>query len=182
MHLLDALAQSDGLDSEAGFEIVVLQPATNTSDEQETHIPIQPLLDGSDPRLNIPLRGGEQIRVPRAGKLYIVGNVKNPGAFPVTDSEGLSVLKAVGLCQGLLPYSSDRAIIYRLVSGTPQRTQIEVPVKDILRHRASDVPLQANDILYISDRAGKRLTATTLQRITGVGNAAATVLMWRTIP
>jgi polysaccharide export outer membrane protein len=182
MRLLDALAKADGLDADAGFEVNVLRTGADGVAEPELHIPVQPLLDGSNPQLNILLHGGEQIRVPRAGKLYIVGNVKSPGVFPFTEADGLSVLKAVGLSQGLLPYSYENARLYRLDAGTGQRTEITVPLKDILKHRAADVSLQANDILYIPDHSGRRLAVTALDKMTGIGTAAATVLMWRVVP
>ncbi len=182
MKILDALARADGLESDAGFEVLVILPGTGGSGESELHIPVQALFDGSEPQLNIPLHGGEQIRVPKAGKLYIVGNVKSPGAFPITESDGLSILKAIGLCQGLLPYSKDQATVYRLVPGSKQRTEITVPVKSIMNHKAADMSLQANDILYISDHPSKRLTLSVVDRISGIGAAASTVMLWRAVP
>ncbi len=182
MRLLDALARCDGLDADAGFEILVLRNGSDGVSEPEIHIPVQALLEGLDPQLNIALHGGEQIRVPRAGKIYIVGNVKNPGAFPITEADGLSVLKAVGLCQGLLPFSREDAVIYRLSPGASQRTEITVPVKAILKRRAADVRLRPNDILYVSDFTGRRHTAEVFDRITGVGTAASSALMFKVVP
>jgi polysaccharide export outer membrane protein len=181
MRLLDALAKSDGLASDAGFDIAVLQGGADGTAQTELHIPVRALLDGSKPELNISLHGGEQIRVAPAGKLYVVGNVKAPGAFPVTDADGLSVLKAVGLSQGLLPFSQENALLYRLVPETGKRIELTVPIKDILKHRAADVRLEATDILYISDHPGKRLAVNVLERIAGVGTAAATVATWRSL-
>ena len=45
-----------------------------------------PLIDAADPEMNLPLSGGEEIRVPEASKIYVVGNVKKPGAFPMRDA------------------------------------------------------------------------------------------------
>jgi len=42
--------------------------------------------DASDPAANIKLTGGEEeIRVPEQKKVFVVGNVKKPGAFAVED-------------------------------------------------------------------------------------------------
>ena len=38
--------------------------------------------------------------MPDAAKLFITGNVKSPGVYRITDSEGSSVLKAMALSQG----------------------------------------------------------------------------------
>jgi polysaccharide biosynthesis/export protein len=182
MRLLDALAKADGLDSDAGAEILVLRPGAITSETSKLHIPVPALLAGLDPALNVTLHGGEQILVPRAGKLYIVGNVRNPGVFPFTEADGLSVLKALGLCQGALPFSHADAILYRLIPGSSLRTEITVHLNDILNHRAADVPLQPNDVFYVAEYSGKRLAAKTLDRITGIGASAATIGLWHSIP
>ena len=42
-------------------------------------------MDSSDPTLNIELEGGEEVRVPEAGRVYVVGNVKKPGAYLIKD-------------------------------------------------------------------------------------------------
>jgi hypothetical protein len=38
--------------------------------------------------------------------VFVVGNVKRPGAFPVGDGSGTSVLKALALAEGLAPFSA----------------------------------------------------------------------------
>jgi len=43
---------------------------------------VKGLIDAADPTLNITLIGGEEIRVPEVGRVYVIGNVKKPGAFP----------------------------------------------------------------------------------------------------
>lgn len=56
-------------------------------------IPVKGLIDATDPALNIKLYGGEEIRVPEAGKVYVVGNVKQPGALAVHHETETTVLK-----------------------------------------------------------------------------------------
>ena len=43
-----------------------------------------------------------------------------------------------------------------------------------MKRKSPDVPLQANDILYIPDNNGQRLTAETFDRLAGLGTATAT--------
>ena len=40
-----------------------------------------------------------------------------------------------------------------------------------MQRKAPDVPLLANDILYVTDRTGKRIALTTLEKVLGVGTA-----------
>ncbi|MBL8214993.1 MAG: polysaccharide biosynthesis/export family protein, partial [Bryobacterales bacterium] len=102
--LLDALARAEGLMPEAGPEILVsrTQPGEDGRPTVITQrIPTKGLIDDADPALNLKLFGGEDIRVPEVGKIYVVGNVRHPGAFPVHDTNGTSVLKLLALAEGL---------------------------------------------------------------------------------
>jgi polysaccharide biosynthesis/export protein len=178
--LLDAIARADGFAPDAGAEILINHvPGDSSAPENVQHIRIRELLAAADPSLNIVLHGGEEIRVPEAGKLYIVGNVKTPGAFPLTETGDSSVLKALALCQGLLPYSEKTAYIYRSAPGTTERKEIRVPLHEIVLRKVPDVELQANDIFYIQDNTRKRLTAGALDRITGFGSyTLSSFIIW----
>src|ERR1039458_5729820 len=74
---------------------------------------VKGLIDTADPALNISLIGGEEIRVPEAGRVYVIGNVKKPGAFAVQDGVESTVLKMLALSEGLMPFASKDAYIYR---------------------------------------------------------------------
>jgi polysaccharide export outer membrane protein len=163
--LLDALAQAGGLTNVAGPEIVLKRSVS----APEERIPVQKLMSGAEPALNITLKGGEEIRVPEAGKIYVVGNVKSPGTYPVSDSEGSSVLKALAQSQGLLPFSRKEGFVYRAAPGTTDRKEIHIAVNDIMQRHAPDFPLLPNDILYIPDNSKKRMSAAVIDRITGLG-------------
>ena len=179
--LLDAIARAGGLREDAGSDIVVSQqqevrdgkPVRNT----ET-IPVRKLIDNADPSLNIMLHGGEEVLVPEALKIYVVGNVKKPGAYPIKSDEETTILQLLALSEGLTPYSAKVAYVYR---RTPGGTKAEVPIElaKIMKRKSPDVPLQANDILYIPDNKGQRLTAQTIDRLAGLGTATATdYIIW----
>jgi len=180
--LLDALAKAEGLTPDAGPEILVSKSEPGEhgkSSEVVQRIAIKKLIDDADPAVNIRLQGGEEIRVPIAGRVYVVGNVKKSGAFPIADGNDTSVLKIIALSEGLMPYSSKEAYIYRREGGKDGRNEIPIPLDRILQRKSPDVQLQANDILYIPDNKGRRLTAQTLERIAAFGTSTASgVLIW----
>ncbi len=179
MHLLDAIARAQGLSPEAGPEVIVSFPESNDGQKSPITVPIRELLSAKDPSLNLQLHGGEEIRVPVALKLFIVGNVKMPGAYPLSDPEGSTVMKALALSQGTLPFSAKRAFIYRLQGDSGKRQEIPVELRDILHRKAPDVALQANDILYIPDNPKTRLTAGTLDRMAGFGSSIGSgLILW----
>jgi polysaccharide export outer membrane protein len=173
--LLDALTRAEGLGAEAGPEILI-----SRAHQPIERIPIKGLIEEANPALNIRLHGGEEIRVPEAGKVYVIGNVKRSGAFPVSDGNDTTVLKIVAMTEGLLPYTNKDAFIYRRNGSKTDRSEIPVPLTLIMQHKAPDIHLQANDILYIPDSRGRRLTAETLRMITGFGLQTATgILIWK---
>jgi polysaccharide biosynthesis/export protein len=179
MRLLDAIAKAQGFSPDAGPEVIVSLPNTREGEKPALHIPIKTLLSAKDSSLNIILRGGEEIRVPEAPKLFIVGNVKLPGSYPLADADGSTVLKALALSQGELPFSAKVAYVYRLVGSSGKREEIDVQLREILHRKSPDIPLQANDILYIPDNPRMRLTAATLDHMTGFGSSVASgMIVW----
>lgn len=179
--LLDALAKAEGLSADAGPEILVSRPDTEKGTPGLLlRIPVKGLIDNADPALNIRLYGGEEIRVPAVGRVYVVGNVKKSGAFPILDGSNTTVLKAIAMSEGLLPYTNKQAFIYRTEAGKNSRNEIPIELSRIMDRKAADVSLQPNDILYIPDSKGRKMTAQTLERLAGFGSATASgLLIWR---
>jgi len=178
--LLDALTKAEGLSQEAGPEILVSRSQRAEDGESTSlvrRIPVKGLIDDANPMLNIRLYGGEEIRVPPAGRVYVVGNVKKSGSFPIADGNDTTVLKVIALSEGLLPFTNKEAFIYRREAGKNNRDEIPVELGRILNRKAPDVALEANDILYIPDNKGRRLTAQTIDRIAGFGTSTASGLL-----
>lgn len=180
--LLDALSQAEGLSPEAGAEILVTKVPSEQNGLSASlvqRIPVKGLIDAADPALNIKLYGGEEIRVPEAGKIYVVGNVKNPGAFPVHDGTETTVLKVLALSEGLLPYASKEAYIYRREAGANNQNEVPIDLSRIIERKSADVVLKPNDVLYIPDNKHRRMTMAALDRIIGFGTSTASgVLIW----
>jgi polysaccharide export outer membrane protein len=69
--------------------------------------------------------------------------------------------------------------VYRLLADTTKRQEIPVPLNRILQRKSPDFTLVANDILYIPDNAGKRLSANVVEKITGVAGATVSgIIIW----
>jgi polysaccharide export outer membrane protein len=173
LRLLGALSQAGGLLPEAGPEIIVEQDNGNTQ-----RISVRQLFDGLHPQLNVPVIAGEQIRVPQCEEVFVVGDVKRPGAFPYQDMHDTTVLKLLALSGGLDSFSRNNAYIYRTESGNLQKTEIEVPLKRILDRKSEDVKLAPNDILYVPINGKLKASASVLNHVTGMGNAAVSAAIW----
>ena len=181
--LLDAISRAGGIADNAGSSILVTRPAQNGSGNSTPltqRILVRSLLNGEDPTLNIRLDGGEQVRVPEAGRVFVAGNVKKPGVYPITDGPESSVLKAIALSQGLDSFSAHTAYIYRTEAGMHGKNEIPIDLKGILNRRVPDPPLYADDMLYIPNSAGRRNTAKVLEISLGVGLGLASILLLAT--
>jgi polysaccharide export outer membrane protein len=178
--LLEAITRAGGLAPEAGPEILVSR-AQSGPDGSVTalvqRILVKGLIDAADPTLNITLIGGEEIRVPEVGRVYVIGNVKKPGAFPVQDGVESTVLKMLALSEGLMPYASKDAYIYRR-EANGSKNEIQIPLSKIMERKAPDAPLLANDILYVPDNKSRRMTLGALEKVLAFGAGAGTALIY----
>ena len=173
--LLDALARAEGLTPEAGSEILLTRRVEDKALVQR--ITVKALIDDANPEMNLRLTGGEEIRVPEAGKIFVVGNVKKPGAFAVRDTSETSLLKALALAEGLMPFAGKQAFIYRReASGT--KNEIPIELKKIMERKAPDVALLANDILYIPDNRGRRVGLAALEKALLFGSGMTSALIY----
>jgi polysaccharide biosynthesis/export protein len=178
--LLEAITKAGGLAPEAGPEILVSR-AQSAPDGSVTalvqRVLVKGLIDAADPALNITLIGGEEIRVPEVGRVYVIGNVKKPGAFTVQDGVESTVLKMLALSEGLTPYASKDAYIYRR-EANGGKNEIQIPLSKIMERKAPDAPLLANDILYVPDNKGRRMTLGALEKVLAFGAGASTALIY----
>jgi polysaccharide biosynthesis/export protein len=135
--LLEALTRAQGLTEEAGSEILVTRPSKTGEPALLTRIPVKGLIDAADPQWNIPLEGGEEVRVPQAGRVFVVGNVKRPGAFRVDEGAGMTVLKALAMAEGLMPYATKEAYIASTANKLDELTSILIESESAVKDQAA---------------------------------------------
>jgi len=178
--LLEALARAEGLSPEAGAEIIVTRSHSDNTTPASgllQRIPVKGLLSGTAPELNVLLKGGEEIRVAEAGKLFVVGNVKKPGAFAVREDAEPSVLKALALAEGLQPYTGKIAYIYRR-DEAGSKHEIPVELARIMSRKSPDIPLGADDVLYVPDASGRRAGMAALEKALAFATGASIALIY----
>src|SRR5579883_208889 len=190
--LFDVLAAAGGLKQEAGDVITVTrQPDQGplalpnavrdpASGRMTAEVKVRDVLDLRDPRANIIIAPHDEISVPRAQVVYVIGNVRRAGGFTVSQGRTISALEALSLAEGLAPDAAPaRAQILRRGSSTSiDRQQIPIDLKKVLQGKVKDVALLPDDILFIPDNVSKRASVraleTAIQTISGV-------IIWRGI-
>ena len=118
--LLSALAKAGSVTAGAGREAVIVRAGRAATDGTPSEpeiikVDLHELQEGNL-ALNIPLRDGDTINVPKAQSVFVSGQVKNPGGYAV--EQGMTVLQALSLAGGLTDRGSDRRVnILRTVDG-----------------------------------------------------------------
>lgn len=126
-------------------------------DEAEgLQINLKDLLMSRDPSYDVMVYPGDVVKVPPAGIVYVVGQVRKPGGFLLKTNQNLSVLQALALAEGTTSTSAEkRARIIRTEELNGKREEIPIDLKRILAGKAADPVLQARDILFVPNSAGK---------------------------
>jgi polysaccharide export outer membrane protein len=179
--LLEAITRAGGLTPVAGSEILVSKTQTGPGGQPASlmqRVSVKALIEGSDPEVNLRLSGGEEVRIPEAGKVFVLGNVKRPGAFPVEDGAETTVLKVLSLAEGLVANAGRQAYIYRR-EASGNKNEIPIELSKIMDRKAPDATLLTNDILYVPDNHARRLGLAVLEKVLLFGSTAgATALIY----
>ncbi|MCW5966045.1 MAG: SLBB domain-containing protein [Bryobacterales bacterium] len=178
--LLEAVTRAGGFTDEAG-SFLLLSAKVSGPDEEAVltqRIPISDLLESGSATAGISVRGGEEIRVPEAGKIFVVGNVKKPGSFRIPNDHETSVLKALAMSEGLLPNATKEAYIYRKASDG-SKAEIPINLKNLMARKAADITLLRDDVLYIPESGRRKATLTAMEKALAFGSATASgMLIW----
>jgi polysaccharide biosynthesis/export protein len=110
------------------------------------------------------------ITVPKADLIYVIGDVKKPGGFPLSERPTLSLLEALALAEGLERTAGPKnAKILRASTASAPRSEMPIDIKKILSGQSSDVQLLPNDILFIPNSAAKSASARAIEAMIQVG-------------
>jgi polysaccharide export outer membrane protein len=161
-HLLEVLSLAGGTTPEAGDKLKISRlktsgplPLPDVKDDEDAGyqvgtLDVHALIDGADTKLNILVEDGDVIAVTKAALVFIMGAVRKAGGFTLADRPTISVLQAISLAEGLdRTASPGNARLLREEKPGQQRTEIAINLKPILNGTAPDVPLRANDILFV---------------------------------
>jgi polysaccharide export outer membrane protein len=167
--LFDLISTAGGFTVSAGQSITVTH--RNQSDKPVT-VPLSRKL-ADNPTSNIPVSPGDTILVHRADVVYVVGEVGRPSGF-LMDSENLTVLKAIAMAGGTtrLAKMNDAKIIRKGPNGM---TLTPVELKKMLQAKVADMPLKADDILFVPSSTAKAITSRTVEFGMQAANAATIV-------
>jgi polysaccharide export outer membrane protein len=108
--LMEVISNAGGITVNASETLFIQRSLIKGGKEPKNDITIPvnllKLLEGGDVSSNLPVMDGDSIYVPRASFVYVMGEVKTPGAYKIT--KGLTVLRSISLAGGFTQLASKR--------------------------------------------------------------------------
>ena len=183
--LIEVLSMAEGLSQDAGDTVVVMRQAhppvkveamaeddsasEKTANDGQVRttgggpaigetltINLKDLLNSANDHSNVVVYPGDVIKVPPAGVVYVLGEVKKPGGFLLKTNENVTVLQAVSLAEGVTRTSArGRIRIIRTDGITGARTETPINLDKILAGKAADPILLPKDIVFVPNSTGR---------------------------
>ncbi len=152
VHLLsDLLALAGGMTANTGRVIEI----TNASaPDKMTALAWDPTMHNTA-NYNQEVHPGDRVFVRPCGIAYMGGNVSKPGAYSLCGSPVMTLSELVAMAGGVVRLSSasHTYLIRTRPDGSRIATEIDLP--RIQKAKAADVPVQEDDIVYVSPSALK---------------------------
>ena len=121
----------------------------------QIEIDLNRLLYTKDEALNLEMKPLDIISVSKADVVYVTGAVKKPGGFVLEDRPTMTVLQTVAMAEGFTPTAGKKTARILRANQDGSKTEIPINLGNILKGKAEDVTLAANDILIVPDSKQK---------------------------
>lgn len=142
--VLDVLSLAGGLTELADRKIIIERKGTKEQIHYFVSNEAGVSLDTA-----VKVSPGDTIIVPRAGIVYVLGDVKAPGGYTMTNNEGqLSVLQLVARAGGTnhTAAPSHTKLMRKTADGY---VEMALPLSEMQKGKRADMALQASDIIYV---------------------------------
>lgn len=116
---------------------------------------------------------GDTIMVPRAGVVYVAGNVQKPGGYVLDGRSPLTMEEAMALAGGGGHAAKLSKVQVVRTLDDNRKEMIIVAVDKIYQGKAPDLALMDGDIVYVPTSTGKLATLQAIQSALGIGTSIA---------
>jgi len=139
----------------SGFQDLQVGDGMHLRGPDQIEIDLNRLLYTRDPGLNIEMKPLDTVAVSKADVVYVTGAVKKPGGIVLDDRPTVTVIQAISMAEGFVGTASRGGA--RILRTRQDGSKIEIPVNltKVMKGKAEDLTLAANDILYVPDSKKK---------------------------
>ena len=166
--LYDVISAAGGFSARAGKTVTI----THRDEPQK---PVIVSIDADPAKSvssNVEVEPGDTIMISKAGLVYVVGDVGRPGGFIMDNNERITVLQVLALAQGVNRSAAMGSA--RIIRRTPQGpSEVQVPLKQMMAAKTSDMELQPEDILFIPGSAAKNVVKRSMESVMQVATGLA---------
>jgi polysaccharide export outer membrane protein len=108
---------------------------------------------------NLELQGGDVLYVPlrKPEMFYVVGAVQRPGALEIQPRQPLLVSQAIAMAGGLMKTAKTKDGMVLRYDEDGTRREMPIDVTAVLRGKAPDFPVQADDIIFVPGSMTKNI-------------------------
>ena len=184
--LLEMISLAGGLAPEAGYAIRVTRqkawgriPLEGVKADESgqfwlAEVGVKDIMEGNSPAKNIQVKPNDVITVPKGQMVYVMGAVKKAGGFVLGEREQVTVLEALSMAEGADAFANKGKVKIMRKTGDPdKRLEIALDLGKILDGKARDVPLEAEDILYVPVSGGKKAFVRGVEAAIQIGTGVA---------
>lgn len=145
--LTTLLARAGGITDQGGKMLMVVRESSKAGEFlPPTRIDVYSLLNKGDRSLDMEVRGGDILFVPKANEVYVIGEITNPGS--IVYQEGMTLLQAISKAGAFKPSAAtNRVQIIRRVNGREE--VIKVDTRRIQSGQEKDPILQPEDLITV---------------------------------
>lgn len=149
--LLQVLSAAGGVSSSAGKKIYVLRIGeSGLTDTLE--ISTSALIEGTDPKWNIPIVPSDVINVPSRStvRIFCIGEVRSPGEITFDSDSRITLLAAIAKAGGLTDRASSKLTIRRQ-HPDGRNEELEINFKRVLSGDVPDPELRSDDMIVVRE-------------------------------
>jgi len=161
--VLDGLSRAGGLAANTKFVgrdepiaqegMIIRTLNKGKANEQNIRITfdLQGLLKGRDHSANIPLAENDVLFIPSADLFYIIGEVKNPGAYAFNKKD-ISIVEAISMAGGFTHIAArNKTRIVRVENGVEKIYDVQVDAITKGGKMIQAVPIKPNDLIVVPE-------------------------------
>jgi len=150
--VLDVIAKAGGLTNEAGREMFVMRQ-NSEGENSSVQISLDELILNGNAELNIPLESNDIINIPidKIVNVYVMGQVRSPGALEVKRSRIPTLLMAIAQAGGFAERASKGGVLIKRIGKDGKEIKIKVNVKNIIKGKIDDIQLLVDDVVVVPE-------------------------------
>jgi polysaccharide biosynthesis/export protein len=184
--LYEVISDAGGLKQNAGGSIQISRlvqegpiPLPNarldsTGQFETVEIDVDALMRARSPQANIAILPNDVVTVPKAELVYVLGAVRRPGGFELSEKQSMSVMQALALAEGAERTAATKhARILHKDGPNGAHTETSLDLNKLLAGKERDVMLQPNDILVVPNSAAKSASYRALEAAVNTGSGVA---------